>query len=106
MRLRRGQLPIDARLDLHGMTQAEAHRALADFIAISHDAGRRCVLVITGKGGRAEDVSTTQRTGVLRQAVPQWLSGPPNAALVLATAPARPKDGGAGALYVLLRRRR
>jgi DNA-nicking Smr family endonuclease len=99
LRLKRGQMPIEARLDLHGMIQAEAHRALAGFVARSHAAGRRVLLVITGKGTRDGE-------GVLRAAVPRWLAEPALRPLVLATAPAVPRDGGAGALYVLLRRER
>jgi DNA-nicking Smr family endonuclease len=97
-RLRRGALPIEARLDLHGLTQDEAHGALVDFVARSATAGRRCVLVITGKGVRG--------SGVLRSAVPRWLNEAPSRRLLLAFAPAQPKDGGSGALYLLLRRRR
>ena len=99
-RLRRGQLPIDRRLDLHGMTQREAHGALARALAAAQAAGARCALVVTGKG----DISGG--TGVLRRAVPRWLGEAPNAARVLDFAEARQRDGGAGALYVLLRRRR
>ncbi|HEX7970035.1 MAG TPA: Smr/MutS family protein, partial [Stellaceae bacterium] len=98
-RLRRGELGIEARLDLHGMTQEEAHRALDDFLACAQHAGRRCVLVITGKGGAG-------RGGILRSAVPRWLNEAPNRARLLAFAAAQPKHGGAGALYLLLRRRR
>ncbi|HXP30097.1 MAG TPA: Smr/MutS family protein [Stellaceae bacterium] len=99
LRLKRGQMAIAARLDLHGMTQAEAHAALLRFIAGAHDKGARVVLIITGKGSGASD-------GVLRRAVPLWLAAADCRARVLATAPAQPKDGGAGALYVLLRRHR
>ena len=98
-RLRRGELHIEARLDLHGMTQDEAHGALDDFLARSHQAGKRCVLVITGKGG-------VGRGGILRAAVPRWLNEAPNRARLLAFAAAQPKHGGAGALYLLLKRRR
>jgi len=91
-------MAIEARLDLHGMTQDEAHRALARFIARAQDDDRRAVLVITGKGGPG-------REGVLRRAVPRWLAEPPCRARVLAVETAQPRDGGAGALYVLLRRR-
>jgi DNA-nicking Smr family endonuclease len=97
-RLRRGTLPIDARLDLHGMTQDEAHQALAVFLARGEAAGWRCVLVITGKGARGG--------GVLRAAVPRWLNEWPNRQRLLAFAPGQPKDGGGGALYLLLRRAR
>ena len=93
-RLRRGQLAIEARLDLHGLTQAEAHRALDDFVARAQADGKRCVLVITGK------------SGVLREAVPRWLHETPSRGHLLGFTPARPRDGGAGALYLLLRRRR
>ena len=95
-RLKRGRRPVEAGLDLHGMTQAEAHRALAGFIAGSRAAGRRCVLVITGHGRLSG--------GVLKSAVPRWLDEPDLRRAVLAIAPARPQHGGHGALYVLLRR--
>ncbi len=99
-RLKRGRLNIDARLDLHGLTQAEAHRALNAFIAASYEAGRRCLLVITGKGYRRED------GGVLRGKVPQWLNQSPNRGRVLAFDYAQQRDGGTGALYIMLRRQR
>ena len=99
-RLKRGQMPVEASLDLHGHTQAEAHGELSAFLAAAHAAGRRCVLVVTGKGAR--------RTGggVLRAEVPKWLNEPANRARIVAFAGARPQHGGGGALYVLLRRRR
>jgi len=93
-RLRRGQIGIEARLDLHGMTQEEAHGAVEAFLARAASAGRRCVLVITG------------RSGVLKSAVPRWLEEGHNRRRLLAVAPAVPRDGGAGALYLLLRRQR
>ncbi|MGF1595311.1 MAG: Smr/MutS family protein, partial [Kiloniellaceae bacterium] len=99
-RLRRGKLPIEATLDLHGLRQAEAHRRLERFLAESQAADRRCVLVVTGKGLHKED------GGVLRQAVPRWLNDAPNRARVLSFDYAQQKHGGTGALYVLLRRRR
>jgi DNA-nicking Smr family endonuclease len=97
-RLSRGRLPIEGRLDLHGMTQAAAVERLAEFIARSEAAGKRCVLVITGKG--------LASGGVLRDQVPRWLNLPPNRARVLAFDYARQQHGGSGALYVLLKRRR
>jgi DNA-nicking Smr family endonuclease len=97
-RLKRGRRPVEASLDLHGLTQAEAHRALAAFIAGSRAAGRRCVLVVTGHGRLSG--------GVLKAAVPRWLEEPDLRRDVLAIAPARPQHGGHGALYVLLRRSR
>jgi DNA-nicking Smr family endonuclease len=93
-RLQRGQMPIEARLDLHGMTQAEAHDALARFIARCYAAGMRAVLVITGK------------SGVLHGAVPRWLEEGNNRARILASSRAQAQHGGAGALYLLLRRQR
>lgn len=98
-RLKRGKLPIEGRLDLHGHRQEEARGELAEFLADAQAAGKRCVLVITGKGPGREG-------GVLRQNLPQWLNHPANRARVVAFAPAQPKDGGHGAYYLLLRRRR
>ncbi len=100
-RLRRGQWPIAARVDLHHHTQVEAHAVLNRFIAASHDAGHRCVLVITGKG-----VGRDGHIGVLRGMVPRWLNQPPLRNHVVASCPAQPRHGGDGALYVLLKRRR
>jgi DNA-nicking Smr family endonuclease len=94
-RLKRGRRPIEARLDLHGLTQAEAHHALSRFIAGSRAVGRRCVLVITGHGRFSG--------GVLKQAVPRWLHEAEMRPHILAISPAQPQHGGAGALYVLLR---
>jgi len=99
-RLKRGLHPIEARLDLHGKTQTEAHRALAAFIHNSSETGRRCVLVITGRG------LGPRGPGVLKSAVPRWLEEVELRRKILAMAPARPRDGGAGAFYLLLRRRR
>ena len=95
-RLKRGRYPVEARLDLHGLTQEAAHRALIDFLGASRAAGRRCILVITGHGRTSG--------GILRHAVPRWLDEPPLRRHILTLAPARPTDGGAAALYVLLRR--
>ncbi len=97
-RLRRGHLPIEGRLDLHGMTQEKAAVRLADFIERAESQGKRCLLVITGKG--------LVSGGVLRDSVPRWLNQPPNRSHVLAFDYARPQHGGSGALYVLLKRRR
>jgi DNA-nicking Smr family endonuclease len=100
-RMKRGQMEIDGRIDLHGLTQDEAHRALVAFIQGAAEAGRRCVLVITGKGSRG-----ASEPGILRSAAPKWLNGPDLRPHVLAFSHAAPKDGGHGALYVLVRRRR
>ncbi|HIJ42922.1 MAG: Smr/MutS family protein [Rhodospirillales bacterium] len=100
-RLKRGQLPIEASIDLHGMTQDEAHRALAAFLEGAQTASRRAVRVITGKGLRPGG-----GIGVLRAAVPRWLNEAPNRRRLLAFSQARPKDGGEGALYVLLKKKK
>ncbi|MBI1206057.1 MAG: DNA mismatch repair protein MutS [Azospirillum sp.] len=102
-RLHRGRLEIEARIDLHGLTQAQAHTALSAFIHRCWREQCRCVLVITGKGGRATD---DRSGGILRAAVPRWLGEPVLRTMVLAIDHARPRDGGDGALYVLLKRHR
>jgi DNA-nicking Smr family endonuclease len=99
-RLKRGLLAIEARLDLHGMTQVEAYGALREFVRASSAAGRRCLLVITGRG------LGTAGPGILKSAVPRWLDDTELRKQILAVASAQPRHGGAGALYVLLRRRR
>lgn len=101
-RLIRGKMPIEGRLDLHGHTKETAHRALNAFITGAFSSGKRCVIVITGKGLRLN----SGEVGVLRQAVPQWLNSPTLRPMVLAFSHATPKDGGEGALYVLLKRSR
>ena len=93
-RLFRGDVPVDRRLDLHGLTAARAESRLAQFIETAARDGCRCVLVITGKGA-----------GILRGHVPNWLKRQPLSPHILALAEARPHDGGSGALYVLLRRK-
>ena len=100
-RLRRGKLPVDGSIDLHGLTQAGAHRALVDFISASYQRRRRVVLVVTGKG-----TFGSGDRGILRARLPQWLSEPALREKVLAFHAARPQDGGDGAFYVLLRRSR
>jgi DNA-nicking Smr family endonuclease len=97
-KLTRGNLPVEARIDLHGHTAEQAQRRLRNFILDSAHTGHRCVLVITGKGIRGE--------GVLRRHVPLWLKEAPLAGCVLAISNATPQDGGTGAIYVMLRRKR
>jgi DNA-nicking Smr family endonuclease len=99
-RLKRGLRSIEAQLDLHGLTQAEAHRRLVEFVEASYRDGRRCVLVITGRGLGPDG------PGVLKRAVPRWLGEAGLRRRVLAIATAQPRHGGAGALYLLLRRQR
>jgi DNA-nicking Smr family endonuclease len=99
-KLRRGLVAVEARLDLHGHTQAEAHAELSAFLMQSQAAGLRCVLVVTGRGDLAGE------RGVLRRNLPGWLSAPTLRPYVLATASAHARHGGEGARYVLLRRLR
>ena len=100
-RFRRGLMPIDATLDLHGHTQQSGRTALAGFLRAHGAAGRRCVLVVTGKGLK-DDWSV----GALRQALPGWLNAPDLRRLILAYCHAQPHHGGSGAVYILLRRER
>ncbi|WP_045388430.1 Smr/MutS family protein [Falsirhodobacter sp. alg1] len=105
-RMSRGRLAPEARIDLHGMTLAEAHPELMHFILDAHRQGMRLVLVITGKGKMRDDGGPIPtRTGVLRHQVPQWLRLPPLGVLVQQVAEAHLKHGGGGAYYVYLRRR-
>jgi len=97
-RLAQGQITIDSRRDLHGLTAAQAERRLARFVDNASRVGQRCILVITGKG--------PDGNGVLRRLVPLWLKTPPLSNQILAISQARPADGGGGALYVMLRRKR
>ena len=108
-RLKRGRMPPEAKLDLHGHTAAEARRALVRFLDESARRSLRCVLVVTGTAaGRARDegVMPNRSAGILRASLPDWLDDPDNHARVIAHCPAQPRHGGAGARYVLLRRRR
>ena len=101
-KLARGSEPIDDRIDLHGMTQADAHAALAHFLRRAQARGARVVLVITGKGMRAD--SDYSERGVLRRQVPHWLESAALRPLVVGFESAGVGHGGAGALYVRLRR--
>ncbi len=106
-RMTRGKLVPEARIDLHGMTLAEAHPDLIRFILNAHAQGMRLVLVITGKGKAKPDHGPIPtRIGVLRHQVPQWLRLPPLGPLILQVAEAHLRHGGAGAYYVYLRRGR
>lgn len=100
-KLKKGQQRIEARIDLHGMTQIEAHQALNSFIAAAYHGVKRYVLVITGKGLKPDGTF-----GVIHGGVPRWLNEQPNRSRVLAFTHANPKDGGEGALYVMLKRKR
>ena len=98
-RLRAGEYAIQAHLDLHGMVRSEAKPALERFILGSRRAGKRCVLIVHGRGLHSKD-----QIPVLKESVQVWLSRGRIAREVIAFATARPHDGGSGAVYVLLRR--
>ncbi len=106
-RLRKGKSAPEARLDLHGMTAAQAHGALRGFIRSSHARGLRLVLVITGKGNtsREEIGIMPSRAGVLRHALPQWLGAPDMHPMILQISAAHIRHGGGGAYYVYLKRK-
>ena len=106
-RMKKGKLSPEARIDLHGMTLQQAHPALNRFILDSHAAGKRLVLVITGKGKSSLDLGVVpERRGVLNHQVPNWLQSAALRAVVLQVSKANLKHGGSGAYYVYLRRRR
>lgn len=97
-KLAKGRLPLEARIDLHGMIQSEAHGVLLSFLLRAHDRGLRHVLVITGKG------SSFGSDGALKRAVPLWFSLPEFRSLISSYEPAARAHGGEGALYVRLTR--
>lgn len=112
-RLKRGLLEPQARLDLHGLNERSAHRALVTFLRAARVRKTRLVLVVTGKGEagsreqdeRPFDLGLDRRTrGVLREMTPRWLQEPGLAELIADTRPAHRRHGGAGALYVYLRK--
>lgn len=114
-RLRRGRIEPDATIDLHGMTQQQAYARLLPFIRRGHEKGFRCVLVITGKGvaprvetddrSRGFTMPERSKAGVLRSQVPLWLEEPETRSMVAGLQTAHQRHGGAGALYVYLRRK-
>ncbi len=105
-RVARGREPIEARLDLHGYTQAEAHAALLRFLRRAQADNLKTVLVVTGKGTTRNVRDTGAERGVLKRAVPQWLALPDFRSLVLGFEDAHIGHGGQGALYLRLRRAR
>jgi DNA-nicking Smr family endonuclease len=106
-KLVRGKLHPEARIDLHGMTLADAHPALMRFVADAHARGLRLVLVITGKGKlREEYAPMPSRLGVIRYQVPHWLTTGALRPLVLQVTEAHRTHGGSGAYYVYLKRRK
>jgi DNA-nicking Smr family endonuclease len=106
-KLKRGQLTPGARIDLHGMTEAEAHAALLSFLAGAQARGVRLALVITGVGNpKHHDGAEWMRKphGVLKEMVPRWLNEKEFAALISGSGPSHRRHGGEGALYVYLRK--
>ena len=109
-RISSGKVEIEARIDLHGMRQSDAHVRLRAFLLDAHARGLKTVLVITGKGGEQPkddymaEAFGQQRRGVLRRNVPVWLDEPELRAVVVGYTPAGVRHGGEGALYVQLRR--
>jgi len=109
-RIARGLVDIDARIDLHGLRQADAERRLRAFLLDARSRGLRTVLVITGKGGardsEPQDQMERSARGVLRRSVPLWLEQPELRDCVAGVAPAHVRHGGDGALYIHLRKPR
>ncbi len=103
--LARGRAAIDAALDLHGLTQPEAHQALRGFLRHSQARGARLVIIVTGKGGPLDEVGQwPNERGVLKRLTPQWLREADLRSVVLGFEEAGRAHGGSGALYVRLRR--
>ena len=109
-KFRRGRMPIEAILDLHGLTQTQAEPVLSSFLGQCQAKGFRCVMVVTGKGKRSrhEDGSDHMRGryGILRESLLHWLNVASNRSHILAIHTAQRHHGGSGAFYILLKRRR
>ena len=106
-RLQKGQMPIDARLDLHGMTVEQAKLRLKSFLLNAHGRGDRVILVITGKGLRSGfDEFNRPNRGVIREGLPQWVKDKALAPMIVQITPAHRQHGGDGAFYLYLRRKR
>jgi DNA-nicking Smr family endonuclease len=99
-KLKRGELPVQGHIDLHGLTKPDAETAVADFLLESFKSGLRCVLIVHGRG-----LNSPESLPVLKEGLPQWLNRGRVRKMVLAFATARPYDGGTGATYVFLRNR-
>jgi len=99
-KLKRGELPVQDHIDLHGHTKQEAEEAVRDFVYRSYRGGLRCILIVHGRGLNSPDSFP-----VLKEGLPLWLGRGKAGKLVLAFSTARPYDGGTGATYVLLRKR-
>jgi DNA-nicking Smr family endonuclease len=100
-KIKKGQFPVQDYVDLHGLTKQEAEIRMRDFLLQSHRFGLRCVLVVHGRGLNSQD-----NIPVLKERLPIWLNRSPVKRFVLAFSTAMPYDGGTGAIYILLRKRR
>lgn len=106
-KFKRGEFKIERRLDLHGYTEDEAWEAVTNFVKNSYIDNLRCVLIVTGKGKpHPDDEDFVPRRGILKEKVPQWLNSRELRPLILSISYSQIKDGGEGALYILLRRKR
>lgn len=109
-KLKAGKAAIEGKIDLHGMTCVEAYDKLSKFLERAQRNGKRAVLIVTGKGGPRNDYADYRFTdfensrGVLRREVPLWLSGGAMRHMIVTFQDAAPRDGGSGALYVVLKR--
>ncbi|MEO0411026.1 MAG: Smr/MutS family protein [Pseudomonadota bacterium] len=107
-RLRRGRMDADRTIDLHGLTQTQAHSLLLRTLEQAILQQQRILLVVTGKGAPkiSSDTRSERPRGVLKSKLPQWVEGSPYAGHVIAIRPAHPAHGGGGAFYILLKRKR
>lgn len=106
-KFKQGKMPIEGRLDLHGLTLEEAHQEVRKFIRLHYQSGKRCVLIITGKGEASEQGAWYEGSrGQIRRNFKHWLDDTDLKPLILSVSAARRDHGGGGAFYVLLRRQR
>lgn len=103
-KLRRGQVEIDAKLDLHGMILRDAEPALSRFLAQAQALGHRAVLVVTGKGTKIDPETGRIKEGAIRRELPHWLDAAKNRHRIIGYRAAHARHGGGGAFYVLIRR--
>lgn len=105
-RVRKGEIKIEARLDLHGLTADSARQALLQFVQQAYASNKRCILVITGKGRIPGAGLFSEGKGIIRKEFPLWLEEANIKALILSVSKAQPKHGGTGAYYIYLRKNR
>lgn len=106
-KFKQGKMDIDAKLDLHGMTQTQAYQALSDFILNNYHKQNRNLLIVTGKGNSHPRQHWNEpKSGILKEMVPKWLNESDIRPMILSFSHATQKDGGSGALYILLKRKR